>query len=226
MDNIRFDFSDLHRYDNAFYQFLGLRKRILVDQLGWQVPHNDQVEMDQYDTPAAQYSVVLRGGRVVGGARTMATSTSWGSHSYMLRDAFAGKLEHIPAQVMPRDIASPLIWECTRLVLSDEVCSQAERSECLALIIDGLVEIVLRHGGTELISLSPLHLMRAMRQLGYAVTPLGETYRNAEDGRTYGVLRMPATFSKQHQAKPHGRVRIPGRPDLDRGLEKVGIAAK
>ena len=27
MDNIRFDFSDFHRYGSAFYQFLGLRKR-------------------------------------------------------------------------------------------------------------------------------------------------------------------------------------------------------
>ena len=226
MDNICFDFSDLHRYGSAFYQFLGLRKRILVDQLGWQVPHNDQVEMDQYDTPAAHYSVVRSGGRVVGGARAMATSTNWGSHSYMLRDAFAGKLEHIPSQVMPRDIASPLIWECTRLVVSDEVCTQVERSECLALIIDGLVEIAQRHGGTELISLSPLHLMRAMRQLGYAVTPLGETYRNAEDGRTYGVLRMPATFSKQHQARILAKVRMPGRAEAEQIREKVGMAAK
>jgi N-acyl-L-homoserine lactone synthetase len=196
MDNLRFDFSTFHRHGNAFYQFLSLRKRILVDQLGWQVPHNDEVEMDQYDTPEAHYSVVMRAGKVIGGARIMATSTQWGAHRYMLSDAYAGKLDHIPASVMPEDITSPLVWECTRLVMSNDLTTQVERSECLRLIIDGLVEIALCHGGRDLISLSPLHLMRAMRQLGYVVSPLGDTYRNDEDGRSYGVLTMPAQYSK------------------------------
>lgn len=60
MNNIRFDFSDFHRYGSAFYEFLALRKQVFVDQLGWDIPHNASVEMDQYDTPLAQYSLVMR----------------------------------------------------------------------------------------------------------------------------------------------------------------------
>jgi N-acyl-L-homoserine lactone synthetase len=208
MDNLRFDFSNLHTHGNAFYQFLGLRKRVLVDQLRWQVPHNDEVEMDQYDTPAAHYSVVVRAGKVIGGARTMATSTMWGEHRYMLRDAYAGKLEHIPPAVMPHDISCPTVWECTRLVMSQEVTTQAERSACLRMIIDGLVEIVQERAGVEMICLSSMHLMRAMRQLGYEVTPMGDTYRNAEDGRVYAVLGMPAAFSRVRQGIMAGQ-RVP-----------------
>ena len=200
MEHIRFDFSDFHRHGRAFYEFLELRKQVFVDQLKWDVPHNDAVEMDQYDTPVAHYSLVLRDGVVVGGARTMPTTATWGAHTYMLRDAHSGKLPYIPPHVMSVEITSPRVWECTRLVISSALTSQAERTECLRLIVDGLVDLVRGHGAEEMICLSSLHLMRALRQIGYDVTRLGNTYRNAEDGRQYGVLRMPAVVSQASRA--------------------------
>lgn len=201
MHNVTFDFSTLHRHGTAFWQFLALRKQVFVDQLGWDIPHNDAVEMDQYDTPLAQYSLVMKDGKVVGGARAMATTASWGSHTYMLRDAYSGKLPHIPAHVMSVEIASPAVWECTRLVISDTLTAQADRSECLELIVDGLVEMARAAGATEMICLSSLALMRALRLLGYQVQRLGETYRNAEDGRSYAVLVMPADYSRSHMRR-------------------------
>ena len=198
MENICFDFSDFHRHGRAFYEFLALRKRVFVDELKWDVPHNDTVEMDQYDTPVANYSLVLHDGEVVGGARTMATTATWGEHTYMLRDAHSGKLPHIPPHVMSVDIATPKVWECTRLVISNGL-KGADRLECLRLIIDGLVELARAAGAEELISLSPLHLMRLMRGLGYDCQRFGEAYRNEEDDRLYGVLRMPAEYSYQRR---------------------------
>ncbi len=51
-------------------------------------PITPAMEMDQYDTPVAHYSIVRDDhGAVVGGARAMATTAIWGSHTYMLRDA-------------------------------------------------------------------------------------------------------------------------------------------
>ena len=94
MENITFDLSCLHRYGPAFYDYLRLRKHFFVDMLGWDIPHNDSVEMDQYDNPLAFYSLVLRDGQVIGGARTMPTTSSWGQYTYMLRDAVAGKLPY------------------------------------------------------------------------------------------------------------------------------------
>jgi N-acyl-L-homoserine lactone synthetase len=201
MENIRFDFSDFHRHGRAFYEFLELRKKVFVDELKWDVPHNDVVEMDQYDTPVAHYSLVMRDGVVIGGARAMATTATWGTHTYMLRDAYSGKLPHIPPHIMSVDIATPKVWECTRLVISSDIHTQAERTECLELIVDGLVDLVRMHGAEALICLSSLHLMRALRQIGYDVSRLGETYRNEEDGRQYGVLRMPAEYSTAHRTR-------------------------
>lgn len=204
MQNCTFEFSQLHRFGTAFYDFLRLRKEVFVDTLGWDVPHNDEVEMDQYDTPLAHYSLVLKDGRVVGGARAMSTAAIWGPNTYMLRDAHLGKLAHIPAEILPTEIASETVWECTRLVISDALTKQAERATCLRLIVDGLVERAKERGADELICLSSLALMRALRQLGYDVTRMGPTYRNDEDGRQYAALRMPAEYSTQRRREMAG----------------------
>ncbi len=192
MENVTFDLSRMHQFGTAFFDFLALRKTFFVDTLGWDIPHDDRVEMDQYDNPLAHYSLVRRDGRVIGGARAMATTAAWGKHTYMLRDAVKGQLIDIPGQVLDREIATAQTWECTRLVISDEVTTHAERSECLSLIVDGLVRVAAEHGATQLISLSPLSLMRALRQLGFAADRIGEPYHNEGDGRRYAVLSMPA----------------------------------
>ena len=201
MENICFDFSSFHRYGTAFYDFLALRKQVFVDELGWDIPHNQEVEMDQYDTPIARYSLVLKDGKVVGGARAMATNAVWGEHSYMLRDARIGKLQHIPPQVMNVEITNPRVWECTRLVISPSLATAAERSQCLAMLTDGLVDMAREAGAEELICLSSIAVMRLLRGLGYDCTRIGETYRNDEDGRIYGVLHMPAAYSNLRKAR-------------------------
>ncbi len=200
MHSITFSLSDLHKHGTAFYDYLKLRKHFFVDTLGWDIPHDDTVEMDQYDNPLAQYSVVLSEGRVVGGARTMATTSVWGAHTYMLRDAVAGKLIDIPAEVLDDEIESPEVWECTRLVVSDCLQGAAERGRCLRLIVDGLVEVSSRRGARELISLSPISLERALRQLGYGARRVGAPYLNPGDGRRYAVLAMPARLAHRGDA--------------------------
>lgn len=195
MHNVTFDFLGQHRHGTAFHEYLRLRKSFFVDALGWDIPHNNEVEMDQYDNPCAHYSLVLRHGKVVGGARTMPTTASWGRYTYMLRDALRGSLEQIPTEAMPADVATSEVWECTRLVISDAVTSHAERADCLGMIVEGLVDITHRQGGVELMSLSPVPLMRALRQLGFSVSRFGEPYASEIDGRQYAVLRMPAVRS-------------------------------
>lgn len=194
MHNITFDFLGQHRHGPAFHEYLRLRKAVFVDALGWDIPHNDDVEMDQYDNPCAHYSLVLRHGRVVAGARAMPTTSSWGRHTYMLRDALRGSIDQIPAEVMPSDIATSEVWECTRLVMSDSA-AKSERAECLSMIMEGLVDIANRNGGLELVALMRPSFLRALRQLGFAVSQSGEPYLSKTDGHKYAMLRMPATRS-------------------------------
>lgn len=191
MENITFNFTNLHCHGGAFFDFLGLRKRFFVDELGWDIPHDATHEMDQYDNPKAWYSLVLEDGVVIGGARAMSTTATWGSHSYMLRDAVKGKLIDIPPEVLGQDIAQDDIWECTRLVMSNAVSTHAARSTCLQLIVQGLVDVAGAQGADRLMSLSPLALMRALRQLGFGAERIGQPYLNEGDGRRYAVLAMP-----------------------------------
>ena len=120
----------------------------------------------------------------------MPTSTIWGEHTYMLGDARKGKLCDIPADILLRDVRRDDVWECTRLVVSDALTTHAERSTCLSLIVGGLADVAAAGGATSLMSLSPLALTRALRQLGYGAERIGQPYRN-EDGRQYAVLSMP-----------------------------------
>ncbi len=198
MENITFNFTQLHQFDAAFFDFLKLRKSFFVDSLGWDIPHDDNFEMDQYDNPKAFYSLVLRNGEIIGGARAMATTARWGTHSYMLRDAVKGKLIDIPPSVLGQNIEDEMIWECTRLVMSDDVTTHAERSECLGLIVQGLADVAASHGADRLMSLSPLALMRALRQLGFGAERIGEPYLNEGDGRRYAVLSMPTVRTMPH----------------------------
>lgn len=192
MENITFKFSGMHEYGPAFFEFLALRKQFFVDNLGWDIPHDESYEMDQYDNPKASYSLVLKDGKVVGGARVMPTTAKWGDHTYMLRDAAKGKLINIPPEVMGEEIVDGDMWESTRIVISDEIKTHAERSTCLTLIMDGLIDVTTQNGGTKLMGLSTVAFMRALRQLGFDAHRLGETYLNDSDGRRYAVLAMTA----------------------------------
>lgn len=200
MHNIKFNLTKLHNHNDYFWGYLQLRKHFFVDQLGWDIPHDNQFEMDQYDTPMAWYSLVVDKGKVVGGARVMPTTARWGQYSYMLKDAVDGKLSDIPAAVLAHAEQSQGLWECTRLVISDDLNTHAQRSKCLSLIVSGLAETAASQGGTELISLSPITLMRALRQLGYDAGRIGEPYVNPGDGRKYAVLSMPVTRGDTEKA--------------------------
>jgi acyl homoserine lactone synthase len=191
MQRIIFNMAGMHRHGTAFYDFLRLRKIFFVDQLGWDIPHDDDVEMDQYDNPQAWYVVVLDDdGEVVGGGRTMPNSARWGLHTFMLNDAVKGRLDSIPTSIMDGVRVASQVWEVTRLVISDALGTHAERSECLSLLLEGIETLLLRHGGSEAISLSPVPMVRAMRSLGYDAERRGEPYL-CDDGRKYAVLGIP-----------------------------------
>ncbi len=194
MENITFDLLNMHQHGAAFYDYLRMRKRVFVDELGWDIPHNDFVEMDQYDNPMTHYSLVVRDGRVMGGARALSTMAEWNGAGCMLNDVLEGKLPTIPKSVIDGPIRTPLVWECSRLVMAEDIGSAEERAECLSLIVDGLADMARSQGASELISLTRLPLLRALRQLGWACDRIGQPY--SQDGRSYAVLSMPADKSR------------------------------
>lgn len=196
-----FSLATAHAHGTAFYDYLALRKRHFVDTLGWDVPHDQHVEMDQYDTPQAIYSVVRDNGRVIGGARIMATTHQWGANGYMLGDAKAGKLPGIPADIVPDGLMGSDVWECTRLVLDDRLPAQM-RTQVLDLVVDGVVGAARDKGATCMVALSQVALIRAVRKLGYDPRQAGPAYRDPGSGRAHAVLTMEPWKQGQPAAAP------------------------
>ena len=201
MKNVTFELSNVHLHGSSFFDYLALRKQFFVDTLNWQIPHNADVEMDQYDNPTARYSLVLDDdGAVLAGARAMPTDASWGDYTYMLKDAMTGKLSTIPSGLVNEVIETPRVWECTRLVIAPEVKSMRQRMACLDLIVEGLIEMANAEGADTLISLSNLWLLRALKRLGYGAELLGDPYENDDDGHKYAVMAIAA--APKHIAQP------------------------
>jgi acyl homoserine lactone synthase len=191
MDCITFNLAAMHRHGTAFYDFLRIRKRYFVDELGWDLPHDDEVEMDQYDNPTAWYVVVRDDDDVVrAGARVMPATAQWGSHGIMLKDAARGRLGGIAPDIMEGIEIGGRAWEITRFVMSPDLTSE-ERGVCLSQMASGVTEVALRHGASELVCLSHNLLARTLRGMGFPVERKGASYRCADDGRDYAVLSMP-----------------------------------
>lgn len=196
MHSIIFNMAGMHRHGTAFYDFLRLRKTFFVDQLGWDIPHDDDVEMDQYDNPQAWYVLVQdEDEEVVAGGRFLPSSAKWGSHTYMLNDAHKGRIDSIPSHLMEGMSVASRTWEVTRLVISDSLATHAERSLCMKMIMEGAESLLLRLGGDEAISLSPPLMVRALRALGWDVKRQSDPYL-CEDGRQYAVLSIPMRAQK------------------------------
>jgi acyl homoserine lactone synthase len=189
LKGISFDMSNMHLHGSAFYDFLKLRKRFFVDGLGWDVPTDGIVEMDQYDTPLAHYSLVERDGRIIGGARCQPTDVRWGDTNCMMMDASLGRLEGIPTDLFDPDMCGPQLWEGTRLVVADDITSMLERVQCLALVVDGLMRIIGSRGGTSFITLSPLPLQRTAKMVGAEAHRLSRAYVCESAGREYAVFQ-------------------------------------
>jgi acyl homoserine lactone synthase len=191
MHFVTFNFKNFHKFGSTFYDYLALRKKYFVDELNWDIVHDDHVEMDQYDNPLAHYSVVIKDGKIVGGTRTAPTSAKWGDATYMLKDVALGKLPKIPSQIYTDDFDTDQVWECTRLVVSNELKSMREKLACLSLIFDGVIKETQPLGARHLIGLSQYTFPRIFRSFGYDCRRVSEPYTCPEDGRKYAVLMMP-----------------------------------
>lgn len=191
-----FNYLDQYKHGSVYREFLGLRKRVLVDGLGWQIPHNSEVEEDQYDNPTAVYSVVRANGAVIAGARAAPCNSQWGEWSYMLKDARDGKIDAIPKDLLQTYPESASTWECTRFVSANTGFARqsswaAEQMETATkLVVAGLCEFAFDQGAEHLMSLSPLGLGRLLRSFGYQAKTAGGGYRCREDGRRYRPFFM------------------------------------
>lgn len=161
------------------YDFFKLRKKLFVDDMGWDIPHNDDVEFDQYDHMNTSYCVIIDGKRVVGGARILRTDTNSNGWSYMIKDASEGKIAQIPSKIITDAPSNTTTFEITRFTVDPELDLDS-RNEILKELSFSSYQSVANMGGEYALALmSPLFL-RWFRNIGIAVDKLGPTVKGEE----------------------------------------------
>ncbi len=162
-------YGDFHAY-KLLKEYHKLRKDIFVDQLEWDLPHENGEERDQYDNPSATYIISERDGVCQGGLRLAPTTTIFEAdgrmYSYMVRDAVRGELDSIPQDVVTDTPVSPNVWEMTRVVSPSD-------GDHLRDLIAHTTDFLRSKGATDFLFLSRPGSGRICRVWGHEVTALG-----------------------------------------------------
>jgi N-acyl-L-homoserine lactone synthetase len=149
----------------AFSRF---RKELFVDKFGWQLPTMDGSEQDEFDTPNAEYAVMIGDDRVVGGFRAIRTD-----HEYLGRKIFP-QLASMRLYPRRKDI-----WEISRFgVLADA------GSPDLALINYSLMfRFASRRQASALVAIADPVYERYLRTMGIRTRRYGPPQRIGFDRR-------------------------------------------
>jgi N-acyl-L-homoserine lactone synthetase len=154
--------SDTFHQAALFQSMHADRKRVFVDMLKWDVPHDGIFEQDQYDTDAASY-LILRdqtSGEHRGSVRLL---PSEGPH--ILRDVFPFLCDgEVPV--------GPRIMEITRLVVSPRV-RRGERMMTRNKLGRAMVEFGQMHGVEQYTAVCEMGFLTQLLASGWRIDPLG-----------------------------------------------------
>ena len=170
-------FASMHRYGELYVNYMQTRKKVFIDELGWNLPHADGMEFDQYDNPLCRMVVVHEYGEVLAGIRLSPTTAQVGLHSYMLRDAQLGLLDGLPSDVLFFEApVDPMVWEATRVFITDAVPA-SRRPAIQRILVDKMIRTVREYGGTTIIGIVPSIYARWLRRLDLDAVPVGPRFR-------------------------------------------------
>jgi N-acyl-L-homoserine lactone synthetase len=169
------------------------RKRVFVDMLKWDVPHDGQFEKDQYDTDRADYLILrdTQSGEHCGSVRLLPTT---GPH--ILGDVFPflcdGKV--------PR---GPRISEITRLVVSPGI-PRRERQHTRNMLGRAMVEFAQGRGIEFYTAVCEIGFLTQLLASGWRIDPLG--LPRDVNGSTIGAVLIhvePESISKTSELWRH-----------------------
>lgn len=149
-------------HHKAMYEMHRDRKRVFVDQLKWDVPHSDELEIDNFDNEAAEYLLISDLGthEHLGSMRLLPTD-----RPHILGGLFAELCEgEVPA--------GPDIREITRLCLSRRLKS-ADRRLVFHRLTTALAEYALLSGISAYTAVTSMHWLTQALALGWRCRPLG-----------------------------------------------------
>lgn len=192
METIICDWSTIHLHGSLWFDHLRLRKAAFVDQQGWDVPHTDEVEWDQYDTPLTKYVITHDAGQVLAASRVLPCDYAGPNYSFMIRDATLGRLPNIPPDIIPVIGTSPTSFEATRFTTGPNLPRQV-RTEALKKNAVDLMLHCDRIGAERVFALMPPGFVAWLRRSGLNANPAGPVTTNAMN-ETFCVIECRRPF--------------------------------
>lgn len=166
-------FDNMHVHGELFTNMLRARHSTFIEQKSWDLPSEDGMEFDQYDTPQSRWIAVHELGRVLAGVRLTPTTARCGMYSYMVRDAQLGLLDTIPDNLLWQE--APMaehIWDANRMFVSRDV-SAAQRRRVQVQLITGMISGARSLGATMLLGLLPTPVQRLATRVGLVLDNAG-----------------------------------------------------
>lgn len=152
----------LPQYPSLFRTMHTDRKRIFVDALRWDIPHDGTQEVDQYDNDRAHY-LILRDSNSqqhLGSVRLLPTTAP-----HMLDDVFPFLCEG----EVPR---GPKVWEITRLLVSPDL-GRRERMPARNMLARAMIEFGLMMGIEKFTAVCEIGFLTQLLAAGWRIDPLG-----------------------------------------------------
>lgn len=179
--------ADLDRHADLFLALCRARKSAFVDALGWDLPHDAGLEIDQYDFPFSRWTVLHDAGEVLAGLRLTPTTQDAPAASYMIRDAQRGRLPGLPDTLL--DAPAPVsddLWELSRVFLAPDL--RGTRAIAVrAAMADAIMTSGMAVGARRLVTLTTHMWSRWHAKYGVPLAPLGPRIGGA---RWYQVVEV------------------------------------
>ena len=148
--------------DAAMRAMFAARKRVFVDRLQWDLPVlEDLYEVDQFDTPDAEYLILLGDeGEHRASARLL---PSTGPH--LLGDLYSWLCD----EAVPR---GPATWEISRFCIDPDQ-TPAERRGARDELVTALADYALRHDISDYTGVAEWNWFQKIMRFGWSCRPLG-----------------------------------------------------
>lgn len=184
-------FANMAGYGDLLVNYLRARRTVFIDALKWDLPQEDGMEFDQYDTPQCRWAVIHEFGEVLAGVRMLPTTARCGVYSYMLRDAQLGLLHSIPKDVLFFDApVERRVWEASRLFITDAVPAH-RRQAVQEMLMREMGRVARDNGASHVIGIVPAVFARWLRRLGLGAVPVGPKF--SIDGTSSQAALFSAT---------------------------------
>lgn len=171
--------------------YFRLRKRILIDRLGWDLTSVQGKERDQFDHDQAHYLIYKspRTGKVAGGVRlTPSTARN------LTLDVFSNLIDPYK-----RFSPSLKVWECSRFV-TDLAETEEQKSlikEATFVLFIGMIDYGLSNNLHSYIATTEVRLERIIRMAQWYLERLGNVERVGNTYAVVGLLEVSARMNKR-----------------------------